>query len=215
MLPAQGRLAALCLLVVMAVSGGPAGANGLALGPMASDEACQRLCDELVFDCRWATYSPASGLCLVWDGRGWEAPGGLAVSAPAEADCAAISQQLGRAFWWDADAGACRQGTRDLVCAPADWAGRWNTTYETMTLAVDGVRVTGAYRLDSGLDYRVRGELLVGDPCVLIGDWDHLDGDTGPLRFEMTGPDRFAGTWSSGPLPPTATSPRNWHGTRD
>ncbi len=204
-----GGLGALAALV----GAGAAAAGSLAVGPIEGQAACQRFCDEMVHECRLAIYSAASSICLVWDERGWYGPEGLTIATPTEADCAAVSDALGWAFWWDGVTGWCRQGVRDLACAPGDWEGLWDTTYEDMRLSVADGEVVGTYRLQSGRDYAIRGQFLAGDGCVLVGEWDHNDGDSGPLRFEMTGPGEFHGTWSSG-LPPTARSPANWTGTR-
>ncbi len=197
----------------LAAAAGSAAADGLAVGPLESDEVCQRFCHEMVYDCALAVYSASSGTCLVWDERGWRSPDGLTVGTPTEADCTAAAAATGWDFWWDPDTGWCRQGHRDLYCEARDWAGRWATTYEDMRLEVEGEQVSGTYRLQSGRDYSIRGSVLPGDACVLVGEWDHNDGEMGPLRFEMTGTGQFSGTWTSG-LPPTASSPANWTGVR-
>ena len=93
-------------------------------------------------------------------------------------------------------------------CSPANWAGKWDTTYAKMKLNVSGKSVSGTYNYGK---YKIKGRLSE-DACTLSGTWTHPnDGRSGPLRFTLTG-NSFSGVWTEGSRP--LEKGTRWRGTR-
>jgi len=102
--------------------------------------------------------------------------------------------------------------THTSLCNPSDWEGTWNTNYNivTLTLMKDG-RLTGFYNTAK---HRLSGRPLAGNPCILVGSWEHSTGSgSGRFRFEMTEDGQFKGKWTSGNGDPS-TGGTKWTGTR-
>jgi len=98
------------------------------------------------------------------------------------------------------------------LCSPSDWEGTWNTNYNIMSLTLmkDG-RLTGFYNTAK---HRLSGRPLAGDPCILVGSWEHSTGSgSGRFRFEMTEDGQFKGKWTSGNGDPSIGGTK-WTGTR-
>lgn len=96
-----------------------------------------------------------------------------------------------------------------IGCSPANWAGKWDTTYAKMMLDVSGESVTGTY--NNGI-YNIKGKLSQ-DACILTGTWSHpVDGRSGSLKFTLTGAG-FLGVWTEGSRPMEKGT--DWSGTRE
>lgn len=95
-------------------------------------------------------------------------------------------------------------------CTPSDWAGTWDTRYKTMTLNVTGYKVSGTYNVQN---HRLWGSLNRDNPCVFDGYWKHASSSSrGRVRFVMTRPGHFEGSWASGNAEPKSAV--NWTGDK-
>jgi hypothetical protein len=97
-------------------------------------------------------------------------------------------------------------------CSPSDWEGIWSTNYNTMSLTLmkDG-RLSGYYNTAK---HRLSGRPIAGNPCILVGRWDHATGSSwGRFRFELTENGKFKGKWTYGDKTPLDGG-SNWTGKK-
>ncbi len=203
------------LLAFFAANGAPMYAGGLSIKVPTRAE-CDRLCGDLVFDCNVGVtnrYNPTTQWCMVWnDAKPPVIDSGFAIRVPTESDCDVLAKGTGLSMYFDND--WCIEGKKPLVCTKASWDGIWtDTAYKKMRLSATQSGITGIYQLGVN-DYLVRGSYEAGNKCVIIGEWDHKQGTTGPFRWQLTSQTRFDGSWAAKGKPVTAKSPKNWWGKR-